>query len=85
MQRSSLRVKSSLGSLNAITLTRQEYEAAKHHAANYVIATVEDLGGDDPIVQLRAQPGNKRASTRNSLHHLHHSEICMGTGCSTFL
>jgi hypothetical protein len=49
-------VKSSFEQLGPITLTRLEYEAAARHGCNYVLATVENLSTDAPIVRFIQDP-----------------------------
>lgn len=49
-------VKSSTGSMGTITLTRLEYEAARVHAENYVLAIVENISSESPAVGFIQNP-----------------------------
>ncbi len=49
-------VKSSFRQLGSLTLTRLEYEAARAHGPNYVLAVVENLATENPSVRLIADP-----------------------------
>jgi Holliday junction resolvase len=50
-----IEVKSSLGQLGAVTLTRLEYEAAQHHGRNFVLALVENVR-ENPKVRFVTDP-----------------------------
>jgi hypothetical protein len=52
-------VKSALSALGAIVLTRTEFEAAQYHGLNYVIATVENIGSDRPLVRFISDPADR--------------------------
>lgn len=54
-----IEVKSSVGQLGAITLTKNEYLAATEHGENYVLALVEHLGTDRPNLRLIENPAAK--------------------------
>lgn len=49
-------VKSSLGRLGTIVMTRLEYEAAEHHGENYILVTVENLDQGPPTINLIQNP-----------------------------
>lgn len=54
-----IEVKSSVGQLGSVTLTENEYRAAAEHGENYVLALVEELGSDAPILRLVENPIGK--------------------------
>lgn len=63
-----IEVKSSVGSLGAITLTENEFRAAEEYGENFVLALVERLDSDSPILRLIENPAAtldivERAST----------------------
>lgn len=51
-----IEVKSSVGQLGTITLTENEYRAAKEHGPNYYLALVENLDSDKPTLRLIENP-----------------------------
>ena len=61
-----IEVKSSVGSLGAVTLTPNEYLAAGDYGDNYVLALVENLGSDNPRLRLIANPREKLSITERS-------------------
>ena len=54
-----IEVKSSTDLVGQINLTPTEYEAAKHHGANYVLAIVENAHDQEPQVWFVVDPANK--------------------------
>lgn len=54
-----IEVKSSLSQLGSVTLTENEYRAAVEHGENYVLALVESLDSDAPILRLIENPVDK--------------------------
>lgn len=51
-----IEVKSSLTTLGEITLTPTEYEAARYHRESFVLALVENLGGNSPQLRMIQNP-----------------------------
>ncbi|MGC1831040.1 MAG: DUF3883 domain-containing protein [Candidatus Acidiferrales bacterium] len=51
-----IEVKSSFEELGGITLTRLEYEAARAHGRNYILATVENLRVEAPVIRFIQDP-----------------------------
>lgn len=49
-------VKSSLGALGAVSLTPTEHQAAREHGDSYVLALVENMGGDSPRLRMIQNP-----------------------------
>jgi len=51
-----IEVKSSFGQLGSITLTELEYQAARHYGENYLLAAVEHVGTETPLIRLIQNP-----------------------------
>ncbi len=54
-----IEVKSSVSLLGTVTLTDNEYRAAVEHGENYVLALVENLDSDAPLLRLIENPVDK--------------------------
>jgi hypothetical protein len=54
-----IEVKSSVGQLGSVTLTENEHRAAVEHGGNYVLALVEHLDSDAPMLRLIENPVEK--------------------------
>ena len=49
-------VKSSLGALGAVSLTPTEHQAAQEHSDSYVLALVEHMDSDSPLLRMIQNP-----------------------------
>lgn len=54
-----IEVKSSVGPLSSIRLTKKEFEAARQYGENFVLALVENLASDKPKLYLIEDPAEK--------------------------
>lgn len=64
-------VKSSTTTLSTVALTEAEYKAAQQYGRNYVLALVEHLAADQPIVRMLEDPaGRLTAEQRQTTHYL---------------
>lgn len=64
-------VKSSVGTLSTITLTQLEFQSATHHRANYLLATVENLSTENPLVGFVQDPILNLKITEHSTNEYH--------------
>ncbi len=61
-------VKSSIGSMGAVVLTRTEYEAAVYYGANFVLAIVEDVLSARPVLRVIRNPVSSTEIVKQETH-----------------